>query len=662
MFAYEQQQMDRGRTGRREPANRTGIPIQMKAAFERKSGFSYDDVQVHYNSDEPEKINARAFTYGSQVFLGRGQECMLPHELGHVAQQKAGIVRPTHTLPGQVPLNLDPSLEREADGYIHRPELPGEGAAHRRAPSPALQGYFKVPPFVLSSRHPNHQGQPPQIMIREDEPAAVYFEAHVGRGAIPAELASLGITPSGDQVPGPQLPVPQAQHPPGPAQQVNQPVMYSKLTQGEIPPPHALKTRSHKEFQKVSERLDIQEGFLGKALEIANTVNAALAQGPGPAAAQQLNSARGDVNRLIVESYTINGAIGNLPPEPGAPWSSCIGRVLERLFGMQKKRRLSVGALGKDIVEAVLALYLITGNEIENRNLTPEDKQIILQLLQSELSFRQAQISAERQVLIRKPEAPTACDKSAAYRTSLIDNGVTTLKKAEFDKGVFDSEIPWTYHYATEIPVGDLTTDKLFIEDAVGKSADPRERAGAHWFARLYGTEENAQAGPAPAGQQQEGQQQEEQVQLIQPGSKFNHMSDDWRLHFFQGRGLEIGTHWRLNYVSFGLSVEAAVPLVTVRVIAGHRFEYQCTLPPEGADVDAFAAKRDFLIKTADEVLDGLVLQESAHTAMRQRYPGQRLGTTGDCERTIGKDFIPFPGLRWNGALEDIPLTGALPL
>lgn len=96
--------------------NTTGIPDSIKNRFEAKSGFSFDDVKVHYNSKKPAQFQALAYTQGNQVFIGPGQETHLCHELGHVVQQKQGIVKPTTTINGQ-PVNDDTKLEHGADGW-----------------------------------------------------------------------------------------------------------------------------------------------------------------------------------------------------------------------------------------------------------------------------------------------------------------------------------------------------------------------------------------------------------------------------------------------------------------------------------------------------------------------------------------------------------------
>lgn len=109
--------------------NRTGIPAQLKQRMEQASGFSFDDVRVHYNSDRPKKLDALAYTQGNEVYLGPGQERHLPHELGHVVQQKQGIVRPNERHESGVLMNTDRALERQADeiGAGKRVDVRGGG-------------------------------------------------------------------------------------------------------------------------------------------------------------------------------------------------------------------------------------------------------------------------------------------------------------------------------------------------------------------------------------------------------------------------------------------------------------------------------------------------------------------------------------------------------
>lgn len=101
-------------TAQRQPENRTGLPDDLKAGVENLSGYSMDDVRVHYNSPKPAQLQALAYTQGTDIHVGPGQEKHLPHEAWHVVQQKQGRVRPTMQLQG-VNINDNEGLEKEAD-------------------------------------------------------------------------------------------------------------------------------------------------------------------------------------------------------------------------------------------------------------------------------------------------------------------------------------------------------------------------------------------------------------------------------------------------------------------------------------------------------------------------------------------------------------------
>src|SRR5690606_2994375 len=95
--------------------NNTGLPDQLKSGVENLSGYSLDDVNVHYNSAKPAQLNAHAYAQGTDIHIGPGQEQHLPHEAWHVVQQKQGRVKPTKQLKGKVNINDDSGLEKEAD-------------------------------------------------------------------------------------------------------------------------------------------------------------------------------------------------------------------------------------------------------------------------------------------------------------------------------------------------------------------------------------------------------------------------------------------------------------------------------------------------------------------------------------------------------------------
>lgn len=117
--------------------NRTGIPLQLKRRMEEHTGLSFQDVRVHYNSGQPGEINALACTQGTQVYLAPGEEKHLPHELGHVVQQKQGIVKADTRHPGGVWLNTDPKLEQEADQIGAKGNLPIHTEKTERFSGPA---------------------------------------------------------------------------------------------------------------------------------------------------------------------------------------------------------------------------------------------------------------------------------------------------------------------------------------------------------------------------------------------------------------------------------------------------------------------------------------------------------------------------------------------
>lgn len=95
--------------------NNTGLPTQLKTGIEQLSGYSMDDVSVHYNSSKPAQLQAHAYAQGTDIHVASGQEKHLPHEAWHVVQQKQGRVTATVQRKGGVAINDDAGLEHEAD-------------------------------------------------------------------------------------------------------------------------------------------------------------------------------------------------------------------------------------------------------------------------------------------------------------------------------------------------------------------------------------------------------------------------------------------------------------------------------------------------------------------------------------------------------------------
>ncbi|WP_083629280.1 eCIS core domain-containing protein [Tenacibaculum agarivorans] len=94
--------------------NNTGLPDNLKSGIENMSGYSMDDVKVHYNSNKPAQLNAHAYAQGTDIHVASGQEQHVPHEAWHVVQQKQGRVQPTTSVNGSQ-VNDNAGLETEAD-------------------------------------------------------------------------------------------------------------------------------------------------------------------------------------------------------------------------------------------------------------------------------------------------------------------------------------------------------------------------------------------------------------------------------------------------------------------------------------------------------------------------------------------------------------------
>jgi len=133
--------------------NNTRLPDTLKSGIENLSGYSMDDVKVHYNSPKPSQLQAHAYAQGTNIHLASGQEKHLPHEAWHVVQQKQGRVKPTLQMKGQLPVNDDAGLEKEADimGAKAAQLKPNENIATSKASvaNPVVQGMYWWAPYAI---------------------------------------------------------------------------------------------------------------------------------------------------------------------------------------------------------------------------------------------------------------------------------------------------------------------------------------------------------------------------------------------------------------------------------------------------------------------------------------------------------------------------------
>lgn len=142
--------------------NNTGLPDHLKTGIEQLSGYSMDDVKVHYNSAKPAQLQAHAYAQGNTIHLGPGQEKHLPHEAWHVIQQKQGRVKPTRQLKGKVQVNDDQGLEAEAD-RMGRKAMQLKGANTPTQPSQNASAKASRP-LQLKTK----VGGPPQQVVQRN--------------------------------------------------------------------------------------------------------------------------------------------------------------------------------------------------------------------------------------------------------------------------------------------------------------------------------------------------------------------------------------------------------------------------------------------------------------------------------------------------------------
>lgn len=140
--------------------NKTGLPDNLRASVEALSGLSLDDVKVRFNSSRPADLQAVAFTQGTEIHVGPGQERHVAHEAWHVVQQKQGRVTATRQAKGAA-LNDNALLEREADEMGAKAVLAagrtgGETPPQRKSLSPSGS--------VIQAKGNLHRVQVPEII------------------------------------------------------------------------------------------------------------------------------------------------------------------------------------------------------------------------------------------------------------------------------------------------------------------------------------------------------------------------------------------------------------------------------------------------------------------------------------------------------------------
>ncbi|MCH5251110.1 MAG: DUF4157 domain-containing protein [Lachnospiraceae bacterium] len=150
-----------------EHVNHTGIPTQLKERLGESTGVSFDDVRVRYNLALPAQLDALAYTQGNRVEIATGQERHLPHELGHVVQQKLGAVRTNASINGLAP-NTDERLEREVDSMFRSENPVQKKGLQRNQGQPPVIQRFKFENDSVSGQECVNKENPLELIYNEE--------------------------------------------------------------------------------------------------------------------------------------------------------------------------------------------------------------------------------------------------------------------------------------------------------------------------------------------------------------------------------------------------------------------------------------------------------------------------------------------------------------
>lgn len=149
---YPGASLTRAQHGQRGRASgqQTGLPEGIQQGAEQLSGLSLNDVRVHFHSPKPAEVQALAYTQGTDIHVGPGQEQHLAHEVWHVVQQKQGRVKPTLQMK-QATINDDHRLEQEAD-------VMGKHLTHQRMMTAGDQASHTMPAMESRPEHLSMHG------------------------------------------------------------------------------------------------------------------------------------------------------------------------------------------------------------------------------------------------------------------------------------------------------------------------------------------------------------------------------------------------------------------------------------------------------------------------------------------------------------------------
>ena len=652
--------------------NRTGIPTQLKERMEQRTELSFDDVRVHYNSGMPSKLGALAYTQGNQVEIGPGQERHLPHELGHVVQQKLGLVRANAMHPLGVAMNTEEALERQADEI-------GAGRSFGMSPSGntgmGVVQRYKIIDGCTFAQAPSPE-ENSKVMVKNGEPASIYFEQSVVDAAARI-LNPLGIvnTGKGDVYSNPKTKKDigvffrYAQGRMPEIRQLPKTVGYLNVKQ-EVEQP--LRPEEKKERAKLllAEQAGITGELLNQTKEIRNNIISdqlnEISQQALKAISEFIAQYQNKENSvkyiaiyslgedIILDIFTLLSIVNRLKetdPFGLAPIEaehkklmaakanltsdvdqeiSFVFRLFDEFQGKVQNWKKSGG---KEDLSGEIRFY---AEYLKNQFNQPFEKMaeaisllkkfttdlpdilIALEIVIEDLEYRQQQIDGEKNEEVVKyiPYMPTGCGASALYREKLstsLKSGQAKFTNTDFggpldewdewDESMDEAEesidksgpIHWLYHFGTPIHVfNELNMigpdDRLFIEDAVGKSSDENELANAHWGAYIYGRSEDEDLS---------WQLNAAEIKYEKLDCRFNELSESLRQAFFKSNNINTNSIFKMEYGENGCLGELEI------VARDNMLKYKFSPHPKQYKLYA----KHFTMNVAKAIADDFVLQ-----------------------------------------------------
>lgn len=174
---------DRSIQRRKESMN--PLPPSLKFGLQSITNIPLDDISIFYDSPEPARIHALAFTQGNSIYLGPGQEEHLPHEAWHAIQQRQGRVQPT--LQGKSgPINIEKNLEVEADAMGAKAmQLAAawnrEPAQQRVVRQNARQDSLWAQSLPSKVTHAYSTGSPKQLLVSDEQRKLLWMANEIRR-------------------------------------------------------------------------------------------------------------------------------------------------------------------------------------------------------------------------------------------------------------------------------------------------------------------------------------------------------------------------------------------------------------------------------------------------------------------------------------------------